>query len=315
MNKHLPIPVGSSDILSKVCFFLLLFLLVGGVSALQVEQAFSAEGIPISGEKSPAAPDKFIRIKLDDRQRPLSMQVAIVRFVSPDPDSSLQYVDLVSAVHIGEHSYYEMLNTLFAGYDAVLYELVAPEGTRIPRGGHKRKSMISGLQSWMRDVLDMGMQLEDVDYTAQNLVHADLSPKEFGHSMKTRNESIAGMIGKVWVAGMGQQYSSSAAFSEMRLLKNLLSGNRDRALKIFTAEQMLQSIRLGDVIEGPEGSTLVGERNKKVLRVLAREIGAGKESLAIFYGAAHMKDMSRRLMSEFGFIPVKTSWVDAWNLR
>ena len=43
-------------------------------------------------------------------------------------------VDLIGAVHVGEKAYYEALNKQFEDYDAVLYELVAPEGTRVPKG-------------------------------------------------------------------------------------------------------------------------------------------------------------------------------------
>ncbi len=80
------------------------------------------------------------------------------------------------------------------------------------------------------------------------------------------------------------------------------------------AEQMVQSIKLGDAVEGKKGSTLVAERNKKALQVLRREIDAGKKKLAIFYGAAHMPDMSKRLMSEFDLVPASTVWLDAWKL-
>lgn len=259
--------------------------------------------------------EQFVRLQLDENKQPVSMQTAVVRFVPRDKSASLQHVDLISAVHIGEHAYYQTINALFTHYDAVLYELVAPQGTRIAKGTKEHKNVVSKLQNWMRNVLGMRMQLEEVDYTAANLVHADLSPEEFSQSMKSRNESVAGMVGKAWIVGLGQQYSSKSRFNEMRFLRNLLSGNRDLALKIFMAEQMVESMKLGDAIEGKEGSTLVAERNKKALAVLRQEIAAGKSTLAIFYGAAHMQDMSRRLIAEFDLAPTWTGWIDAWDLK
>jgi hypothetical protein len=68
------------------------------------------------------------------------------------------------------------------------------------------------------------------------------------------------------------------------------------------------------VFNGPEGSTLVTERNKKALDVLRRQIKSGKRRLAIFYGAAHMEDMARQLESEFGLQRSGTTWVVAWDL-
>ena len=49
------------------------------------------------------------------------------------------------------------------------------------------------------------------------------------------------------------------------------------------------------IFEGPEGSTLISERNKRALEVLKREIDRGRHKLAIFYGAGHMPDMAQRL--------------------
>jgi len=39
----------------------------------------------------------------------------------------------------------------------------------------------------------------------------------------------------------------------------------------------------------------------------------GKKKIAIFYGAAHMTDMSKRLEA-MGFSPVSTRWNLAWDL-
>jgi hypothetical protein len=57
----------------------------------------------------------------------------------------------------------------------------------------------------------------------------------------------------------------------------------------------------------------VTERNKAALRALARTMARGKKNLAIFYGAAHMPDMSQRLEA-MGFTPVRTDWRMAWDL-
>jgi hypothetical protein len=66
--------------------------------------------------------------------------------------------------------------------------------------------------------------------------------------------------------------------------------------------------------DGPEGSTLITERNKKALRVLDRELMAGKRRIAIFYGAGHMKDMEDRLINEFKMRRVSATWLTAWRM-
>ena len=84
---------------------------------------------------------KFIRVRRSDKGKPLAMETSVVRYVSPERPGVK--VDLVGAIHIGDKSYYDELNKLFDSYDVVLYELVAPEGTKIPkegRPGQQRKS-------------------------------------------------------------------------------------------------------------------------------------------------------------------------------
>ncbi len=72
---------------------------------------------------------------VENAGKPKALEVAVVHYESPNIAGA--EVDLVSAVHIGEQSYYDQLNQLFDKYDVVLYELVADEGTVIPKGGKR----------------------------------------------------------------------------------------------------------------------------------------------------------------------------------
>jgi len=47
--------------------------------------------------------------------------------------------------------------------------------------------------------------------------------------------------------------------------------------------------------------------------VLKRTIKSGKKHISIFYGAAHMPDLARRIQA-MGFKPVDTVWVKAWDV-
>ena len=68
-------------------------------------------------------------------------------------------------------------------------------------------------------------------------------------------------------------------------------------------------------ISGPEGSTLITERNKRALEVLRQELQAGKRKVGIFYGAGHLADMHERLIKDFGLTPVNITWLEAWDLK
>ena len=80
-----------------------------------------------------AAFGKFLRVVRSDDGEPVAMETSISRYVPKGGDREGLSVELVSAVHVGEVSYYEALNKAFNECDVVLYELVAPEGSAFPR--------------------------------------------------------------------------------------------------------------------------------------------------------------------------------------
>ncbi|HWB14217.1 MAG TPA: hypothetical protein VG826_33630 [Pirellulales bacterium] len=257
---------------------------------------------------------KYIRLIRDDKGRPLELQTAIVRFVADDEVHKGLEVDLVAAVHIGETSYYEELNKQFGGYDALLYELVAPEGTRVPKGGAKSDHPVSRLQTGMKNLLDLDFQLDHVDYQSKNFVHADMSPDSFSKSMNERGESIWALVFRMLGQSLAEQNKGEKSV-DAELLLALFDKNRALALKRVLAEQFEDLEGMMSAFNGPDGSTLITERNKRALEVLGKEIGSGKKRLAIFYGAGHMPDMARRLIADFKLKPASESWVTAWDLH
>ena len=113
-------------------------------------------------------------------EQPTAMETLIAHCVGKNQQGVDVTVDLVGAVHVGEREYYDQLNQLFESYDAVLYELVAPEGTRVVPGQKRASSNpVSFLQKVMKNVLKLEFQLDRIDYTKPNMVHADMSPKSF----------------------------------------------------------------------------------------------------------------------------------------
>ena len=118
------------------------------------------------------------------------METAAFRYTSASRPGVA--VDLIGAVHVGDKAYYDKLNELFEKYEVVLYELVAPEGTRIPKGGRKAGSghPIGMMQEGMSSILELRHQLDCVDYTKDNLIHADMTPDEFSKTMDERGESF-----------------------------------------------------------------------------------------------------------------------------
>lgn len=255
----------------------------------------------------------FIRLQRDDRDRPLAMETAIVTYVSAGKKNKGVKVDLLGAVHVGDATYYDQLNRAFEKYDVLLYELVAPEGTKIPKGGGKSSGgLIRSLQGGMKTVLELESQLEKIDYTKKNFVHADMSPQEFAKSMKDRGESFLTMFIRMMLQGNSK--NGAGQVSDTQMFTILFSKDRALGLKRIMANQFTNMDGAMSAINGPDGSAILTERNKKCLTVLQREIEKGHKKIGIFYGAAHLPDMDKRLHDEFGMQRDKSRWLVAWDL-
>lgn len=252
---------------------------------------------------------KFVRVTKNKKGQPLSLETAVVSFEHANGTR----VDLIGAVHVADKQYYKKLNDLFTQYDLVLYELVAPEGTRVPRGGQRSRHPVGRMQEGIKTLLDLSFQLNHIDYTAKNLVHADMSPDEFAQRMKDRGESFLQILFRM----MGQaaaQAGKSDGPSDSDLLFALFAPDRAMRLKRVMASQFEDIEGQMKIFEGPDGSTLISERNKRALEVLSRELKNGHEKIAIFYGAGHMPDFSGRLQQELGYTYSGTEWIQAWDM-
>ena len=287
---------------------------VAGILVLLASVAAHAQQATRVAE--PAKGDKksdFLRISRGEDKSLIGLEVAVVRLAKAG--GAEPTVDLISAVHVGEKAYYDELNRRFEDYDVVLYELVAPEGTTVPKGGVGRSNHpVSVLQTFMTGMLELEFQLNAVDYTRPNFVHADMSPKQFSESMKKRGESAFQVFFRMMGYAMSQQ-SGDASGGDAALLMALFSKNRALAMKRILAEQFQDLEGSLTAINGPDGSTLITERNKVALEVLKEQIEVGHKRLAIFYGAGHMFDFRNRLQKDFGLVPVKTEWLVAWDLK
>ena len=259
----------------------------------------------------------FLRINRDRKGRAVAMQTSVTRYSVTDDEGDRVMVDLIGVVHVGEKAYYDKFNELFGNYEAVLYELVAPEGTVVPKGGRGSDdgglmNPIAALQKGMQTALGLEFQLEHIDYTKDNFIHADMSPEEFGQSMKNNEESISKMVLRAMGQSMAMQ--SRGRGGDAGVLLALFSKNKTLRLRRAIAEQM-QNMEGGMIMfEGKDGSTIINHRNAKAMEILKREIAAGKKKVAIFYGAGHLPDMQRRLLSDFKMQRAGQFWLDAWKL-
>lgn len=276
-------------------------------AATEAEPAADAD---VAEAESP----EYVRVKESDSGQPEALQTAIVRFRGrPGSRYEGHTIDLVGVVHIGQREYYEDLNDRLQKYDRVLYELVAPDGTRItPEDLEQRRSLIASMQTGMKDMLNLEYQLELVDYTVENFRHADMNPDEFLEDFERRGDSLFKMFARMAGAGLASQAKTGG---DLGLMLALFSSDRSKRMKQAMARQLIDIELVSAGIDDANGdNTLIKARNAKAFRIMREELDAGHESLAVFYGAGHLPDMASRLEENFDMERVETIWLDAWDL-
>lgn len=259
-------------------------------------------------------PAKFLRF-VEEGKTGGRLETAIATYTNDQG----QKVHLVAAVHIADAGYYESLNKIFEGYDALLYEMVKPKDMELGGKGIEQGdggvSIIRLVQRTLKTFLDLDYQLDGIDYGRKNFVHADLTAEEFERLQDERGESIFGMMLQQMLREMMKGDASKAAqMDPMELLSALGSPDGARQLKLLLAKQFEHMDEMVENMEGPNGSVLLTERNKAALKALKQQLSAGKKNLGIFYGAAHMKDLERRLIDELGFKRTNVEYRIAWDL-
>ena len=280
--------------------------LVLGLGVLAAQFVFGAE--------IPAKKAGSDYLRFHEKAKGAALQVGIISLQHKTTGAK---VDLVGAVHIGDADYYRTLNKGFKKYDAVLYEMVKPKDldpSKLNQG--RKQSSVSFLQRFMKTQLDLAYQLDEVDYGPKNFVHADMTDKQFAKRQNARGEGMFQLMMRMMKEDMARQKGDNGAadISMGELMRALFSPTRAVDLKYLLARQFNELERLTAGLDGKEGSVILTERNTVALKVLEKEIKAGRKNLAIFYGAAHMPDIEKRMIKNMGFERKATRWLTAWDL-
>ena len=276
--------------------------------------------VQLQAQSAAKSPTEFLRMTRTESGQPKTLDTAVTAYRSPSADGVT--VDLIGAVHIGERQYYEELNRQFDQYDVLLYELVAPENTVIPRGGKREGSNpVAMLQDSAKNMLGLRSQLELVDYTKSHFVRADMTPTQIADKMAERGETAFTIALSTLADVMRQQNLATREAAQQADAKDVdelslfdLLGNPLK-LKQVMAEQFIRTGSLDQSLGGSLNQMLVIDRNAEALRGLQKQIAAGKKKIGIFYGAAHMPDFEKHLTADFGLQKADQAWIVAWDLQ
>ncbi len=239
------------------------------------------------------------------------LETSIVTFEGP---KGLK-VHLVAAVHIADGGYYRELSGLFDGYDALLFELVRKEGD-VPKPGETGGGLIGALQRGMKEMLALEFQLDAIDYTRSNFIHADMDAATFERLSRERGENLFTLMLRVIIEDLKKQSEGKGEpqINGFDILRVLLSSDRARSMKLLLGRQFKDIEEKLSAFEGEKGSVILTERNKVAVEVLKKTVATGKKNIGVFYGGAHMPDMERRIRVELKLKPTSTRWLTAWDI-
>jgi uncharacterized protein YbaP (TraB family) len=218
-----------------------------------------------------------------------NLQTAVVTYTKGDVE-----VDLIGAVHVGDAAYYRDLNRRMKKYDALLYELVVPTKDAKPE---RKKSF-----NVMKMVLGLESQTEMIRYDRDNFVHADMTFDELKKALEKRGEDPLGFGLRV-VADLWQ---TSKLMKKVGIQPAAPTSKKGMAKQLADAPPTTGSRNLDWLI--------LTERNAKCMETFAAELKGGKKKFGIFYGAAHLPDLAKRL-TDLGFKKTNKEWLTAWDME
>lgn len=277
--------------------------------------------LPCAATADEPAKVEFIRV--DEDAAAARLQTAVTRY-----EKDGVAVDLIGAIHIADQAYYKELGRRFEGYDRLLFEMVggekfgrqAPAKAKAPAADPAAKpepepkkpakeagqSALHQIYKMVATFLGLTGQMEQIDYTKPNFVHADLTQAEFEKMQADRGESLLGFALKA--AKDGQQAKHQP--DPDKLLKAMLSG-KSNLMKLEIVHTLGQGDDQIGALAGE--SVILTDRNARCLEVLERELKGGSRKVGVFYGAAHFTDLSKRL-EERGFKRTNQEWLTAWDI-
>jgi len=167
-----------------------------------------------------------------------------------------------------------------------------------------------GIQANLADALGLQFQLRAIDYSKPNFRLADMSMAELEAALAARGADDGGLMGTL----AGTSFPARMASMLLGLLK-FADGLTGGALKEMIKAVLLELFADGEILAAAEQQVGKGfmevilvERNAAALAGL-RDVGPEAE-VAVFYGAAHLPDLARRLEGE-GYRLEDVTWFPA----
>ncbi len=249
------------------------------------------------------------------------LEIAVRTFAVPGtPARSLSFVGVS---HIGTARYYENLQTLLDSADLVLFEGVGGDEEDFRKPNRDQIDEASAMQVALARALELEFQLHAIDYDRDHFVNSDMTVLEMfalfsGENPDELSEEGLHRLRETMETMQGQGLSGQLLEMMIGRVETHPGFRRGFA---WAMVEILGTLR-GDMSEMkglPQDmrdllTILLEKRNDVVVRDVAEVLGqpAPPGHIMVFYGAAHMYDLEKRLVEKFSLEPVATQWFPAF---
>ena len=176
-----------------------------------------------------------------------------------------------------------------------------------------------GLQAELADTLGLAFQLSALSYGQPNFRPSDMTMDQLSAAMTAHNLDAGDLEAALDATSFPAQLMK-VLLQFVKVADQMLGGGiadvcRLMIIEVLGSEEITQQA----LKQFGEGFTdvIVGERNQVVVNDLKEiiEREEGVESVAIYYGAAHMPDFVERLGDQLGYAPTgETKWFEAMKV-
>lgn len=281
---------------------------------------------------SPAVIDARVPLRIEPAMRreqvkpgSYALRIAVRDYVPLD--ASGPRLRLVGAVHVASRTFYADVQAVLDKADCVLFEGVSESPDDFKRDPAARKK--DHLYTKIADALGLITQFEGVDYRRDHFINADLSPRQ----MLALLEADIAKGGESAAAARAAKEQFGALTKMMKgggggmtgMMVNLMLGVIERSPKMrATLLLTLASIDpesdpgmgMGGKGGARLGKLILEDRNEAVIDAIRGQIdtlGAGR-TVAVFYGAAHLRGLEDALIRRLGYVPAETLWLTAFEV-
>jgi hypothetical protein len=283
------------------------------------------------------------------RTQPIQEQISGLQTLSQEyvPANGVgPVIWLVGVAHLGTPEYYGGLQKRLDAQTSVLFEGVGAD--ELTKGA--KLDTDSGLQSQLAKSLGLVFQLDAIDYQRPNFHNSDMTPERLNDAIVRRatpkpGEKKSGKSVEHHDTAAACTPNDASAIPKVdnqtyKMLMDALHGEGEMAetmgsmtaligstpemretTKLMLLEALGQAGELLDIAKSMSSElkdlfeVLITERNAEVLSQLESQVKklGPDQSVAVFYGAAHMDEIAKRLTEHLSYKPGTQLWDTAFT--